>query len=122
MAKMTVYLEGDRGALISRSNLELHFERPKATERRSSMPVEIDFPLRPEVLAFARLMEAKLRTHDHDRGRQGWKDDDPKALYDRLLDEVKELAFELWNKGTADEAVDVANFAMMIADVVGGLK
>jgi hypothetical protein len=38
--------------------------------------------MRPEVLAFAWLMEAKLRKHDAVRG-QSWKQDDAYALFRR---------------------------------------
>ncbi len=75
--------------------------------------------LRPEVLAFARLMEAKLRKHDVRMG-QSWKDDDPEALFLRLKQEGQELWWALGGDGdVVGEAVDVANFAMMIADISG---
>ncbi len=102
--------------------------------------------LRPEVLAFAHLMETKLREHDD---RPGWKQDDPEALMARLIEEANELhdALADWKgemtesgisgidagrggrvyrvdelgRVAAWEAVDVANFAMMIADVLGAL-
>lgn len=95
--------------------------------------------LRPEVLAFARLMEENLRKHDGDRGPQGWKGDDPFDLVRRIVSgedadegELVELecALREWCHRSADqgkalnvakEAADVANFCMMIADVVGGL-
>lgn len=77
--------------------------------------------LRPEVLAFAIAMERKLRTQDAASG-QSWKDADIDYLLDRLADEVVEL-----NGAVVDgahvlgEAVDVANFAMMVADRRGSL-
>ena len=99
--------------------------------------------LRLEVLRFAKLMEGKLRKHDEDRGQQGWVNDEPESLADRIgtytlggdASELCELfnAIERWRvgpahlnekqvKAVAEEAADVANFAMMVADVVGGLK
>jgi NTP pyrophosphatase (non-canonical NTP hydrolase) len=83
---------------------------------------------RPEVRAFADLMEEKLRANDH---KPGWKSDHPEDLLWRLRQETEELAKELaagsrtsfcaWTARTGSEAVDVANFAMMIADVCGAL-
>ncbi len=95
--------------------------------------------MRPEVLAFARLMEAKLREHDDDRG-SGWKYDDPEQLLERIWEEANELhdalegfrsaegesgdrtpAVEKAAMNAAIEATDIGNFAMMIADVLGVL-
>jgi len=81
--------------------------------------------LRPEVVAFAVLMETELQRHDH---RGGWSGCAPQWLFGRLLDEVTDLyrttSGEL-DDGTigdpGEEAADVANFAMMIADVLGFL-
>lgn len=102
--------------------------------------------LRPEVRAFALLMEAKLRANDH---KGGWKGDTTAALMQRLAEEVAELGdaaafgktpawgYDGSNRGErrtleqyvagirseiGREAADVANFAMMIADVCGALK
>ncbi len=74
--------------------------------------------LRPVVKWFAEKMEDKLKANDH---KTGWINDDWDELYDRLLEESKELYREC-GKFTKDEskiigeAADVANFAMMIAD------
>ncbi len=85
------------------------------------------FDLRPEVRAFARLMEQQLRANDH---KPGWKDDNPMALLDRADEELNELHVALIHafvdmKGNRErvgrEAADVANFALMIADVCGCL-
>lgn len=84
--------------------------------------------LRPEVLAFARLMEQQLRANDH---KPGWKNDNPMALLDRADEELNELHAALMrafvdmksNRETVGkEAADVANFALMIADVCGCLS
>jgi hypothetical protein len=92
---------------------------------------------RPEVAAFADLMEAQLRANDH---KPGWKGESAGAdLLPRLHEEADELreALRLWAAQVAwgsaalylpqniakvgREAADVANFAMMIADVCGAL-
>jgi hypothetical protein len=44
--------------------------------------------IRPEVLAFAALMETKLRENDH---KGGWKQDEPIALVKRVEQETNEL-------------------------------
>lgn len=81
--------------------------------------------LRPEVQKFAEQMELKLRAHDHDRGPQGWRDSDPFWLATRILVEQRELmnAMLRWPLSESagsilKECADVANFAMMVSDVV----
>lgn len=94
---------------------------------------------RPEVLAFALLMEAQLRANDH---KPGWKDDRPldlawrvreeaMELFDIVLDARNRTAEQLEAPGRhglksireriGSEAADVANMAMMTADVSGAL-
>ena len=79
---------------------------------------------RPEVAAFAALMERELRANDELRGRAGWKDM-PAAELLRMLDvDAAKLRFALGSGDTAkiiEQCADVANMAMMIADVSGGL-
>lgn len=79
--------------------------------------------MRPEVLAFARRMEIVLRRHDAEKGRS-WKKMRPVDLLSRLRAEFMELTAAV-DSGDAGrilgEAIDTANFAMMLADVVGGL-
>ncbi len=87
--------------------------------------------LRPEVSEFAQAMEAKLRTHDDDRGDE-WKEMSIRSLRLRLYGEVRELqeAIDKFERTVEidpaalelvrAEAVDVANFAMMIWNVVSG--
>lgn len=81
--------------------------------------------LRPLVIAFAERMELALRGHDEDRGDCGWAGDDPAALYARIQDEMGELAKVLVSDSefacfrAITEAVDVANFAMMVASESG---
>jgi hypothetical protein len=125
--------------------------------------------LRPEVAAFALLMEAKLREKDGEHGGSSWKGrpDLVEWMFKRLGDEVRELSEalhagrqyrfrkalgphealgrisalgpdgELMVADLGDytivrgpdeiadiglECADVANFAMMIADLVGALN
>ena len=71
-----------------------------------------------EVERFAKLMKLKLAVNSH---KGGWQDCDPEYLYYRLVEEVGELGRAIF--GTrggviAHEAADVANFAMMIEDVM----
>ena len=75
------------------------------------------FYLRPEVQWFAGQMELKLRENDW---KGGWQHESISELVGRIEDET----VELWGKimphvqpdGIIAESVDVANFAMMIAD------
>jgi len=88
---------------------------------------ELETYLRPEVVKFARLMESQLRTTDGKRLNIG-----ADRLLVKMPDAVAELgdaleALELYRGETwpiADigtQAADVANFAMMVADVSGAL-
>jgi len=91
-----------------------------ALEARPAMPERE--ALRPEVLAFAQLMERQLRANDH---KPGWKNDDPAALSRRIAQEHAELQDTMRQCRGAEaigkEAADVANFSMMVADVCGAL-
>lgn len=91
--------------------------------------------LRPAVLAFAWLMEHKLRKHDEERGADGWLDANPDGLLADMRDEARELeeAVSEWyrpqgpnlanvTRQLALECADVGNMAMMLADRVGGLE
>jgi NTP pyrophosphatase (non-canonical NTP hydrolase) len=82
---------------------------------------------RREVVWFADHMERKLRDNDH---KGGWSDSDPFLLLEHLKEEVDELDeavesymqdpyknLELMNR-VIDEAADVGNMAMMVADVM----
>jgi len=81
--------------------------------------------IRPEVLAFAHLMETKLRENDH---KGGWQNDGVSTLLRRLREEtdevlaaIRDTSSKLDPSRVGREAADVANFAMMIADNVGAL-
>lgn len=80
--------------------------------------------MRKAVTWFAKQMECKLRKNDAKKGCYGWLVCSDLWLFKRLIDEVIELEKELekvdkHNKERDSliikEAVDVANFAMMIA-------
>jgi NTP pyrophosphatase (non-canonical NTP hydrolase) len=76
--------------------------------------------LRPEVRRFAEQMELKLRENDH---KGGWQDEHIYWLIQRIGDEHKELIEAVLFKtddvhAIIKECADVANFAMMVADVV----
>lgn len=99
-----------------------------APEDMERLRKALDVTLRPEVRSFANAMEEKLRANDH---KGGWEEMRPEWLTGRLKGEVEELCEAVHPaQGPADrfpdriigEAADVANFAMMVADVCGGLK
>lgn len=78
--------------------------------------------VRPSVQAFAERMEATLSKHDAEKGGQSnWRKDSVASLIERLEDEAWEVKNALETGGSntdiANEAVDVANFALMISDV-----
>lgn len=84
---------------------------------------------RPEVIAFARLMEQKLRENEH---KGWWKNDDPGPLLLRAFEELAELSREVlryegsqrsgaFERAVAREGADVANMVMMVLDVCGAL-
>lgn len=79
--------------------------------------------LRPEVAGFAKVMEQILRVNDH---KVHWRDAlTVENAFTRLIQEVAELAGAINGGDTLEitkEAADVANFAMMVADLVGGLE
>lgn len=74
--------------------------------------------MRDEVRVFAETMEEQLKENDY---KGGWQNCSNSYLLGRLKDEVEELKIALldYESGPAivKEAVDVANFAMMIADL-----
>jgi hypothetical protein len=82
------------------------------------MPFQVQ-ELRPEVLAFALLMEQRLRDKDADRG-QSWKG----QSVDNLIVQAQSKAFALDRNYSArtKHAVDIANGCMFIADVSGALE
>lgn len=72
---------------------------------------------RQELNDFIIVQELKLRRNDF---KGGWKDCDPRYLFDLLQDELFELemAIQRGDDSAMWECADVANFAMMIWDVL----
>ena len=70
--------------------------------------------MRGEVAWFAQEMEGQLQENDD---KNGWEVMSAKWLLNRLKQEVGELKRAIEKKtNVVEEAADVANFAMMIAD------
>lgn len=87
--------------------------------------------MRESVKKFAELMEQTLQENDH---KGGWEQEDFDYLFDRLTQERRELRSmfyrpcSMWDlqlrpskskEQAIKEAIDVANFCMMIADRIG---
>lgn len=73
--------------------------------------------IRPEVRWFATHMERKLGQNDH---KGGWGNMSVEGLIGLMYHEFLELYQASRHGGCIfDEAIDVANFAMMVADKVG---
>ncbi len=81
--------------------------------------------LRPEVLAIALLMEARLREKDEDKG-QSWKGLQPMQLMVHASSKAVRLESLVCSDASPSDyvhhAVDLANYCMMIADVAGALE
>lgn len=81
--------------------------------------------LRPEVMAFALLMEARLREKDADWGCAGWKEATLFGLSTAALAKASFVQTGIAkNHCVADikHVVDISNYFMMIADVAGALE
>lgn len=75
------------------------------------------------MLAFALLMEERLREKDADKG-QSWKLRVLDDLNVRAIEKMTRLDSAISNRKEATaaaQAVDLANYSMMIADVAGAL-
>lgn len=78
--------------------------------------------VRQQLRLFTEAMELKLRKNDH---KTGWRDQPLAALYKLMLLEVKEfkVSFQFFTpKETRPEAVDIANFALILWDRLGMLE
>lgn len=69
--------------------------------------------IRPEIEWFSQHMERKLALNDW---KGGWQNDSHISLLNRLYEEVYELVNADTCEEIVNEAADVANIAMMIAD------
>jgi len=91
----------------------------------SCMPMKFHVQeLRPEVLAFALLMEARLREKDADKG-QGWKkktDIDLTVNVCTAARQIEQALFPHKNERSIKALVDMSNHCMMLADVLGALE
>lgn len=108
----------------------LHEARHCPKKAQSSFAAPAGSTTWPIVLEFAKRMEAKLEKNRHKGDREAWLNEDPDDLLERLREEVCELDNAMvaqvkatkftrtWNaEQIANEAADVANFAMFIADL-----
>lgn len=75
--------------------------------------------VRPEVARFAANMERRLAEHDEDRGDE-WRTFGVNKLMERLGEETAEfvVAVAVRPEAAADEAADVANFAMFLVETL----
>lgn len=77
--------------------------------------------LREEVQWFAERMEGRLAKFDQTCGEDGWKNDDYDFFLGRIDETKHDLAIAI-KQGDGNlaikEATDLANFAMMVADIV----
>ena len=71
--------------------------------------------MRKEVEQFTEAMEERLKENDH---KHHWSNYTPQQMFDRLEQEVDELRWAFSNESKRHECVDVANFAMMIWDLL----
>lgn len=81
--------------------------------------------MRAEIEIFANLMNDRMDLRHKKYGGDTWKKDSLQGLMNHLKDEIEELQDALDSDATdniIEESVDVANMAMMIADVAGGLS
>lgn len=78
--------------------------------------------MRPEIRKFAGLMEMKLVKHDPSRGER-WKEGDVAHHMERIHAIVEELAAAVGTgKMVGLKSADLANHAMMLADIAGELE
>jgi hypothetical protein len=84
---------------------------------KSSMGLLLKEEVREPVSWFARQMETRLKANDH---KGGWENDPVDYLLARIEQEATEVFHATGSPGSLEkvieEAADVANFAMMIAD------
>lgn len=90
------------------------------------------FKIRPSVRRFAEMMEMRLRMYDAEKGKRGWLHPQmmhPAWLMSCMDEELVELHNKwderhtpkyshMWRKEVIAEALDVANYAMMLVDIM----
>jgi len=122
--------EGKKKAFANQKHVERLTEVIARLAQAPHMPVSRE--AWPTVSAFAAMMRQKLEQNRHKGGWEVGEHDDLRwqqgAYLDRLIEEAEELKKALFKadysqnpQEIAEEAADVANFAMMIADISGGL-
>lgn len=89
---------------------------PRVSEGAGRKPA-----VRMEVRRFSLLMELKLRKNDHKGGWANMPRETLLALLDGEVQELREAIASGDPLDIAQEAADVANYAMMIADVSEGI-
>lgn len=95
-------------------------EEPGGSTVSLDFQVRAEIQLRPCVLEFARVMERRLRENDW---KGGWSELRPFELIGRLEQAVDELRRAMAREAPANifgQAVNVANYAMMVADLARG--
>ncbi len=70
--------------------------------------------MRKELKWFAGEMEKKLQLHDGDRGSEGWAGDPFEDLLQQITRRCNRIRAREGND--ISNCIDIANFAMMIAD------
>lgn len=109
---------------IKRENIDDHIDVLKAIIEIIGEPMSFQVQeLRPEVLRFALLMEQRLRENDEELG-MAWKFANPSDLFPSFMSKAfstEKAIFSPHRPSPVKDAVDVANYAMMIADVSGAL-
>lgn len=106
---------------VARLKQELRRLQDDKTERLTAAPVEAWLP-RPIVRHFAGLMEERLVANEH---RGGWKREHPQTLLQGMFECSRHLETAVGRTDTrevARHAANVANYAMMVADVCGALE
>ena len=105
--------------------------------------------IRRELQTFAEAQEGVLRTHDADRGKEGWKSMSPQVAASRLCEELGEVFTELFGQDDVcdhliaslqdhveeagvnldysptklkRESADVANFCMFLHDIADSIN
>jgi len=76
-----------------------------------------------EIILFTEIMIDRLNVKNEEYGGKTWKIATPHHLINHLrkqVDKLEKCVMEK-NKKISEKSADVANFAMMIADVCGGL-
>lgn len=95
--------------------------------------------MRPELMSFSQAMEKRLKEFDEPKGEDGWKTAYTGPLLDRLAAKIADLRRDVLHLDTVQarkvprqnasearaellsSACDVANYAMLVADVCGAL-